>query len=146
MPGAVQDHVLRTVTENCRTLKVTSQASSRCSKRRRCLRLRRSRSYGSTPRSAHAHRETSLHRDTTILQAGYRGTTEAGPFLDGPQFAATYTAPGDPAKHRLTYGRFDNPTWIALEEALGVLKGGHALSSRRAWPQLQPYFGVCLEP
>jgi cystathionine gamma-synthase len=37
--------------------------------------------------------------------------------------AATYVAGGD-----LEYGRYDNPTWRAFEEALGDLEGGRCLS------------------
>ncbi len=37
--------------------------------------------------------------------------------------AATYVAGGD-----LEYGRYDNPTWRAFEEALGELEGGRCLS------------------
>jgi cystathionine gamma-lyase len=87
-----------------------------------------------------------LHLDTAILQAGYRGTAEVGAFLDGPQFASTYIAPGDPSQHRLTYGRFDNPTWIALEDALGVLEGGHAISFASGMAAVAAVFGVCAKP
>jgi cystathionine gamma-synthase len=37
--------------------------------------------------------------------------------------AATYVAGGD-----MEYGRYDNPTWRAFEEALGDLEGGRCLS------------------
>ena len=37
--------------------------------------------------------------------------------------AATYVAGGD-----MEYGRYDNPTWRAFEEALGELEGGRCLS------------------
>jgi cystathionine gamma-lyase len=54
--------------------------------------------------------------------------TENGePFLPGPTFAAPYHLSGDPAQSEFTYGRFDNPTWRAYEQALGELEGGEAL-------------------
>ena len=54
--------------------------------------------------------------------------TESGdPFLAGPTFAAPYHLVGDPAGSPFTYGRYDNPTWRAYEEALGELDGGEAL-------------------
>ncbi len=87
-----------------------------------------------------------MHRDTAILQAGHRNTREAGPFVDGPTFAATYVAPGDPGQHPLTYGRFANPTWTALEEALGVIEGGHAVTYASGMAALDALFGVCLAP
>jgi cystathionine gamma-lyase len=87
-----------------------------------------------------------MHRDTRILHAGYRAHTEAGPFLPGPQFSATYTAPGEPGQHPLTYGRYHNPTWTAWEEALGVLEGGHAIAYASGMAAAGAVFGVCLKP
>jgi cystathionine gamma-lyase len=87
-----------------------------------------------------------LHRDTAILHAGYRGTHEAGVYLSGPQFSATYTAPGEPSQHELTYGRFHNPTWIAYEQALGVLEGGQAVSFASGMAAVSAVLGVCLSP
>jgi cystathionine gamma-lyase len=49
---------------------------------------------------------------------------DGDPFLPGPTFAAPYHLSGDPAGSDFTYGRFDNPTWRAYEEALGELEGG----------------------
>ena len=59
-----------------------------------------------------------MQRDTEIVHAGYRKKSEPGAFLTGPQFASTYTTPGDPSQHAFSYGRFHNPTWTAWEEAL----------------------------
>lgn len=49
------------------------------------------------------------------------------PFLPGPVFAAPYHLSGDPAKSEFTYGRYENPTWTAYEQAVGALEGGDAL-------------------
>ena len=87
-----------------------------------------------------------MHRDTMILKAGCRPSAEAGPFLLGPQFSSTFTSPGDPAQHRLTYGRFHNPTWTAWEEALGVLEGGEAIAYASGMAAVAAVFGVCLKP
>jgi cystathionine gamma-lyase len=87
-----------------------------------------------------------MHRDTMILKAGCRPSNEAGPFLAGPQFSSTFTSPGDPAQHQLTYGRFHNPTWTAWEEALGVLEGGHAIAYASGMAAVAAVFGVCLKP
>jgi cystathionine gamma-lyase len=46
------------------------------------------------------------------------------PFLPGPTFAAPYYLPGDPAESEFTYGRYENPTWTAYEQAVGALEGG----------------------
>ena len=54
--------------------------------------------------------------------------TENGePFLPGPVFAAPYHLSGDPAGSEFTYGRYENPTWTAYEQAVGALEGGDAL-------------------
>lgn len=41
--------------------------------------------------------------------------------------ASMYHLPGDPAGHR-QYGRFDNPTWEAVEEALGHLEDAETVA------------------
>jgi cystathionine gamma-lyase len=51
-------------------------------------------------------------------------TRDGEPFLPGPVFAAPYHLSGDPADSEFTYGRYDNPTWRAYEEAVGELEGG----------------------
>jgi cystathionine gamma-lyase len=86
-----------------------------------------------------------MHRDTMIVHAGYRGRGEPGPFLAGPQFSSTFTTPGDPAGHPLTYGRFHNPTWSAWEEALGVLEGGEAVAFASGMAAVAAVFGVTLK-
>jgi cystathionine gamma-lyase len=87
-----------------------------------------------------------MQRDTMILHAGYRPSMEAGAFLPGPQFSSTYTTPGEPSQHGLTYGRFHNPTWTAWEEALGVLEGGEAIAYASGMAAVAAVFGVCLGP
>jgi cystathionine gamma-lyase len=87
-----------------------------------------------------------MHRDTRIVHAGYRKNTEPGPFLGGPQFSSTFVAPGDPAQHALTYGRFHNPTWTAWEEALGELEGGEAVAFASGMAAVSAVFGVTLKP
>src|SRR5688572_12667223 len=93
-----------------------------------------------------ARGRTLVHRDTAILHAGYRGPELEGPSLDGPQFSSTYTARGDPARHSLTYGRFQNPTWTAWETALGVLEGGHSVAFASGMAAMSAIFGTTLEP
>ena len=90
---------------------------------------------------------TPRRLDTRIVHAGYRtgadgraadaggaaggGGAEGGSglFNEGPQFAATYMSPGDPATHPLTYGRFHNPTWTVWEEALATLEAGDPVAA-----------------
>ena len=87
-----------------------------------------------------------MHRDTRILQAGYEAVDRAGPFVGGPQFSATYTTPGAPSAHPLTYGRFHNPTWMVWEAALSELEGGSAVAFASGMAAIAAVFGVCLKP
>lgn len=87
-----------------------------------------------------------MHRDTAILHAGYRSTDSEGPFLNGPQFSSTYTAHGEPGRHSFTYGRFQNPTWTAWEDALSVLEGGHAIAFASGMAAAAAVFGTTLRP
>ncbi|MEW5915483.1 MAG: cystathionine gamma-lyase [Gemmatimonadota bacterium] len=87
-----------------------------------------------------------MNRDTQIIHAGYRRTRDAGPFLPGPQFSSTYTTPGDPTQHALTYGRFGNPTWSAWEEALALLEGGESIAFASGMAATSAVFGVTLKP
>ncbi len=57
-----------------------------------------------------------------------RGTaTKGDPVAPPLTLASMYHLPGDPAGFR-QYGRFDNPTWEAVEEALGHLEQAPALA------------------
>jgi cystathionine gamma-lyase len=87
-----------------------------------------------------------MHRDTAILHAGYREVGLPGPFRLGPQFSATYTAPGHPSQHDLTYGRFSNPTWTAWEQALGTLDEGEAVAFASGMAAVAAVFGTVLRP
>jgi cystathionine gamma-lyase len=88
-----------------------------------------------------------VHRDTEIVHAGYRKKSEPGWFLTGPQFSSTFTTPGDPAQHSLSYGRFHNPTWTAWEEALAVLEGGgQTVAFGSGMAAMNAVLGVALKP
>jgi cystathionine gamma-synthase len=43
-------------------------------------------------------------------------------------FASTYIGAHDVSAAEIGYGRYGNPTWQALEEAIGTLEGGRALT------------------
>lgn len=59
---------------------------------------------------------------TRVVRAGLPGEEPYAPPLPGPVFAAHYHLPGDPAGAPYAYGRDANPTWTALEEAVGELE------------------------
>ena len=55
-----------------------------------------------------------------------RGPT-ASPSCPGPTFAAPYHLAGPADASRFNYGRYDNPTWARLEDALGELEGAQSV-------------------
>jgi cystathionine gamma-lyase len=86
-----------------------------------------------------------MTRETEVVHAGYRDR-HTGVWMNGPQFSAAYVAPGDPASHPLTYGRFHNPTWSRFEEALRLLEGGESVAFASGMAAIDAVFGVTLKP
>jgi cystathionine gamma-lyase len=64
---------------------------------------------------------------TRAVHAGLPARADGEPFLPGPTFAAPYHLAGPADASRFNYGRYDNPTWARLEEALGELEGAHSV-------------------
>jgi cystathionine gamma-synthase len=62
-------------------------------------------------------------RPETIAVAAGRDQSPGSPLNVPPTFASTYRAGGP-----IEYGRWDNPTWTAFEQAVGELEGGHAVA------------------
>ncbi|WP_433965815.1 cystathionine gamma-lyase [Tunturiibacter gelidiferens] len=64
-------------------------------------------------------------RDSTrIIRSTLSGTVPGEPLHTGPVFAAPYHTPGDPSDTPYTYARSHNPTWTALEKAIGQMESG----------------------
>lgn len=74
-----------------------------------------------TPRQKISAATLALHPGTDDRRPGT-------PFLAGPVFASAFHLPGNPEGVKYQYGRFDNPTWSALEEIIGKLESGPALA------------------
>lgn len=87
-----------------------------------------------------------MHRDTSIVHAGYADPHTPGSSVAGPQFTSTFTTPGEPAEHALTYGRFHNPSWTAWESALNVLEGGDTVAYASGMAAIMAIFGTTLKP
>ena len=62
-------------------------------------------------------------RPETIAVATGRNPSPGAPLNVPPTFASTYRDGGP-----IEYGRWDNPTWGAFEQAVGELEGGHAVA------------------
>lgn len=61
---------------------------------------------------------------TRAIQAGLPAPEQGAAFLPGPTFAAPYHLAGDPDATSYGYARYANPTWEALEQAVGALEDG----------------------
>jgi cystathionine gamma-lyase len=64
---------------------------------------------------------------TRAAHAGLPAGSDGEPFLPGPTFAAPYHLAGPADASRFNYGRYDNPTWARLEEALGEIEGAQSV-------------------
>jgi len=64
---------------------------------------------------------------TRTAHAGLPAGADGEPFLPGPTFAAPYHLAGPSDASRFNYGRYDNPTWARLEDALGELEGAQSV-------------------
>lgn len=70
----------------------------------------------------------ALRAETLAVAAGRPARVVDAPLNTPPTFAATYFGSHQPAPGERGYGRHGNPSWSALEEAIGALEGGSALT------------------
>ena len=80
-----------------------------------------------TPNGAQATRK-SLRPESTAVTAGRPDKVVDAPLNQAPVFASTYLGAANVGGGELGYGRYGNPTWAALEDAIGALEGGRALT------------------
>jgi cystathionine gamma-lyase len=80
-----------------------------------------------------------MHESTRIVRSTLTRVVAGEPLHPSPVFAAPYHTPGDPADAPYSYARSHNPTWTALERAIGQMESGqfaaghaHAGESYRA--------------
>jgi cystathionine gamma-synthase len=66
--------------------------------------------------------------ETIAVTAGRPPRDVDAPFNQPVVFASTYVGTHEPGPGTVGYGRYGNPTWDALEEALGRLEAGRALT------------------
>ena len=65
---------------------------------------------------------------TRAVHAGVPPPRQGAAPVPGPTFAGYYHLEGDPEGVDYVYGRYGNPTWTLLENALAELEGGPAVS------------------
>jgi cystathionine gamma-lyase len=71
----------------------------------------------------------TLMRDATkIIRSTLTPTIPGTALHEGPVFAAPYHSPGDPSDTPYTYARSHNPSWTALERAIGQMESGELAS------------------
>lgn len=83
---------------------------------------------------------------TMVVRAGMGPLAQGDPFLGSVTFAGTYRAAGDPTASPYTYGRYHNPTWAKLEQALGDLEGGYALCFASGMAAITATLSLVLQP
>ncbi len=91
-------------------------------------------------------------RDSTkIIRSTLTRAVPGEPLHAGPVFTAPYHTPGDPADTPYTYARSHNPTWTALEKAIGQMESGpgyraSALVFASGMAACTAVFGAVLRP
>jgi cystathionine gamma-lyase len=66
----------------------------------------------------------AMHDSTKIIRSTLTPVVAGEPLHPSPVFAAPYHTPGDPADAQYSYARSHNPTWTALEKAIGQMESG----------------------
>jgi cystathionine gamma-synthase len=95
---------------------------------------------------------TKLHVETVAVTAGRPERAVDAPLNPPVVFASTYVGAHDTSAATIGYGRYGNPTWHALEQAIGALEGGRALTfasgmaAAHAVLELMPPNGVIVIP
>lgn len=72
--------------------------------------------------------EDRLRPETVAVTAGRPPRRIDAPLNEPPTFASTYVGTPDAGTGELGYGRYGNPSWQALEAAIGALEGGRAIT------------------
>ncbi|HYP43685.1 MAG TPA: PLP-dependent transferase [Propionibacteriaceae bacterium] len=71
---------------------------------------------------------TSVRPETLAVTTGRPERVLDAPLNQPPVFASTYIGTPEVGGGEIGYGRYGNPTWQALEDAVGALEGGRALT------------------
>jgi cystathionine gamma-synthase len=104
------------------------------------------------PQPPESPRATKLHVETVAVTAGRPERAVDAPLNPPVVFASTYVGAHDTSAATIGYGRYGNPTWHALEQAIGALEGGRALTfasgmaAAHAVLELMPPNGVIVIP
>jgi cystathionine gamma-lyase len=83
---------------------------------------------------------------TRAVHAGRPPAEQGAPLGPPVVLAAPYHLAGDADASPYGYGRYANPTWTALEAALGELEGGRALSFASGMAAIAAVLAACVAP
>src|SRR3954452_21087453 len=83
---------------------------------------------------------------TRAVHAGRPAPEQGAPFLPPLTLAAPYHLIGPADASEYGYGRYSNPTWTALEAALGELDGGPALAFASGMAAIAALLGAIVQP
>jgi cystathionine gamma-synthase len=104
------------------------------------------------PHQRDSRRQDPLRAETLAVIVGRPARVVDAPLNPPVVFASTYIGAHDTNTARLGYGRYGNPTWQALEQAIGTLEGGRALifasgmAAAHTVLELMPPAGVIVIP
>jgi cystathionine gamma-synthase len=104
------------------------------------------------PQPPEISRSTRWQLETVAVTAGRPKQVLDAPLNPPVVFASTFVGAHDTSAAGIGYGRYGNPTWQALEQAIGALEGGRALSfasgmaAAHAVLELMPHSGVIVIP
>src|SRR5271170_5006146 len=71
-----------------------------------------------------------MEKSTKVVRSRLTAAKNGDPFAVPPVFAAPFHVKGDTSNATYTYGRFHNPAWTALEEALSSLESTDAVDAK----------------
>jgi cystathionine gamma-synthase len=80
------------------------------------------------PQPPQSSRSNRWQLETVAVTAGRPQRVVDAPLNPPVVFASTYVGAHQTSAANIGYGRYGNPTWLALEQAIGALEGGRALS------------------
>ncbi|HET9778818.1 MAG TPA: PLP-dependent transferase, partial [Propionibacteriaceae bacterium] len=104
------------------------------------------------PQQPESLRSNRWQPETVAVTAGRPERVVDAPLNPPVVFASTYVGSHGTSAADLGYGRYGNPTWQALEQTIGALEGGRALSfasgmaAAHAVLELMPPSGVIVIP
>ena len=92
-----------------------------------------------------------MREETRIVRSTLTKAVAGQPLHAGPVFTAPFHTPGDPTAVAYTYARSHNPTWTALERAIGEMESGDgyeakALVFASGMAAVAAVFGAVLRP